>query len=1391
MTRNTCRAGKKLPVLAVLLALVALAGVHSAGVYPRPPRDVPAAPGDTGGLISGLEEKIESLEARGLEADHLEAYLFWLKQRAYPNNDVDWSAYARAYAHRSRMRPALLGRARQIKAISPANASAPSGTAVFGGNWEFLGPTNLPVPYQTYYGEGTTSGRVNDAAFVPGQAGTYYIATAGGGLWKTTDSGQNWTPLSNSWTSTFTSSVAVDPTNPSTVYCGTGDFDDGTNAYGFGVMKSTDGGASWTNLGATQFSRHAIRRIVVDPENPSIVLLTTGRNPSSFGNVWRSVDGGANWTAVVGSAWFSDLAYGALSGGNRYLYACGERNGGAVWRSADRGVTWTQLAPPLGGSTVWHYGLDLATSPTSPNTVYLLCGQVQKVLKSTDAGANWTDVSVGFPNGNATQGATYNWSQYTYDDHITCSTRADTGSDVVYVGLIDVVASPDGGGTWQSVGQTYTDGALTHNDQHCMAIDPANPNQALVGNDGGVYGLTFTPSTGTWTFDTSLNKRVGVTQFYHAAFHPTDPTIMMGGAQDNATPISTGDLANWGNTAGGDGGFSAINSANPEIQYGTVQNLVIYRTGDRWTNLTDASPSLGTDRKAFIAPITLDPNNPNLLYAGTNYLWRRDDTTSGWTSHLGSQELATPGGKGYVTYIAVAPGDSNRIYTGSSDGNVWMTTDAGGTWTQINTGTTSLPNRWITSIAVHPTNPSSILVGVSGTGTGHLWRCADTLAGGSRTWTDVSSGASGLPDIPLNTVAIDPRYPDQAYYAGTDVGLFVTTDSGGTWANATTPLGLPNVQVNDLQVVPGTNYLMAATYGRGMWRIPFLPPGELQFGASAYSVSETAGTTTITVTRTTSSSGAASVNYATSDGSATALSDYTAASGTLNFADGETSKTFSISVTNDALLEGAETVNLTLSAASGAALGTPSTAVLTLADNTAAPAPTGLAGTAGSGGVALTWADHCDNELDFRIERKTSSGAYAELPATAPANATSYTDATADPSTIYTYRIRAAKGTLFSDYSNEVTVSPGPPAAPVLTDAVGTTATQVRLTWTDQSNNETRFRVERKLGTGAFTEVASLAANTTSYLDGGLSPNTSYVYQVRASSSFGYSAYSVQKTGRTLIVPVAPSALGATAFTPTQVMLTWHDNSSSETGFKVERQKPDASWQEIGVARPDTPSYLDSGLTTGNTYTYRVRAVSGTYLTAYTSEASVTLLPAPSAPTNLAGGPVSATQVRLTWGSDGTNVTGFRLERKVTGQAYAEVQKLAASARECLDSPLTPNTTYAYRLRAVNQTVFSSYSGQVSATTWATPATPTNLAAARYSSTQIKLTWTDASTTETQYRVERQKADLSWEEIKVLAANSTLYIDSGRTAGTANTYRVRAVSGTASSGYSNTATATP
>jgi fibronectin type 3 domain-containing protein len=502
----------------------------------------------------------------------------------------------------------------------------------------------------------------------------------------------------------------------------------------------------------------------------------------------------------------------------------------------------------------------------------------------------------------------------------------------------------------------------------------------------------------------------------------------------------------------------------------------------------------------------------------------------------------------------------------------------------------------------------------------------------------------------------------------------------------------------------------------------------------------------------------------------------------------------------------------------------------------AVDAPTTLSATAISATrIDLQWTDAANNEDGFRIERCTGTAATCNanpasfaLLAEGAANATTYSDTTAAASTTYSYRVRAFNSAASSTYTNTAAATTPaalqPPAAPSALTATASSTTQVNLAWTDNATNEDGYRVERCTGTwtaceentAMFTQIAQLAADTSSYPDTGRTPGETYTYRVRAFNAAGNSAYSDSEEVTLPAPPPAPATLAATAISTTQINLTWSDLTTSEEGFRVERctgtaatcDANPASYAQIAELAANTTSYPDTGRTPGTTYTYRVRAFNtGGGNSPYSNSASATTPAPPSAPTTLAATAISTTQINLTWTDTATTEDGFRVER-CTGTAatcdanpesYAQIAELAADTTSYPDTGRTAGTTYTYRVRAFNTAGGNSpYSNSASATTPAPPSAPTSLTATSASSSQINLTWTDTATTEDGFRVERCTGSAatcnanpaSYGQIALLAANTTSYTSTGLTGGTTYSYRVFATNGSGDSAPSNTATAT-
>jgi len=790
---------------------------------------------------------------------YIESLLWRVQLRAFPRDTVDAEAYRRAAQHRLRMPGSQIG-ASKAPTSPRAGGDISAARVDIGkslGKWEYVGPRAATPPRQQFFGpvDSFISGRVNGITFDPNTQGTAYLAAAGGGVWKTTDGGVNWTALGDRLNYLHTNAIAVKKTSTASptpaVYLGMGDFNGRIGGLGIGfptgVYRSVDGGATWA-LRGTEFAGTAVSAIEVDPDAPNIVTATTGRgSQASGGGIWRSTNAGDTWsraTAIQGD--WNDLELGVPDPvtRKRFYYATHLNDG--LYRSDDQGATWNKLNVPLiyNGKPVGGFlvGLELAVSRLDSKTVYVVDAGTDagdgKMFKSTDAGATWLEITGTYP---TVAGDT--WPQAWYDLHLTAGqgvNRDGLPEDVLYVGTLALAGSVGGSFDWTNLSLTSTGERnfgldRIHTDQQCMAVDPFDPNHMLVGNDGGVYGMTFDPGTGVWNFDITLNRTLGVMQFYKADWHPTDPKKMLGGTQDNATPHSQGNLNQWVNIGFGDGAGCAINPKTPAIQYASAQGQFLFRTLDEWKTLAFIRPDFGTDRLPFIGTIALDPTQPNYLYAATNYLWRYDennpdlDPTRRWTARVGGTELAPDGG--VLISIAVAPSNSNVVYVGSDRGHLWVTFNAFAAtpvWKRLDSA--PLPVRAIMSLSVNPFNFADVIIGLSGTGSGHLWRCANSRASAWTFTNQSGSGVSALPDIPLNAVTRDANDPVLTFYAATDIGVFTTINGGQNWTDATrgtaidpktglpVDLGLPFVDCEDIKYVADTGYLNVATFGRGMWR---------------------------------------------------------------------------------------------------------------------------------------------------------------------------------------------------------------------------------------------------------------------------------------------------------------------------------------------------------------------------------------------------------------------------------------------------------------------------------------------------------------------------------------------------------------------------------------------
>lgn len=674
---------------------------------------------------------------------------------------------------------------------SEPDTPAQSAAALSGARWQPIGPRNFRFDSKL------TSGRVNAAAFDPSNSNTLYVGAALGGLWKSVDAGQHFFPLSDDWPGQGVTSLAVDPSASATVWVGTS----------FGVMKSTNG-FSFTRVAPSTFGDSFVAKLLLHPDDPQTVLVAANNG------IWRSTDGGGMWAAAVDElgaplpgTWSADLACGVpdVLGARVCYLATVVSDRSFLWRSTDRGATWSPLAAsPLTSDT--QGGLALAASPLASDRIYVLSASDNAVYQSDDAGAHWRSIT-----GNI---RAVSWYQAGFDFTLACSSAPIPGTgrrrDVLYVGLFDF---------WQSLAPGAwlpRDGG--HVDFHSVTVNPNDPDDLLLGNDGGVFRARTGLGGLTWALDASLNGTLQTTLINGADYHPTNPRFILAGAQDNGGPATYGDLSRWAAGVGGDGGFVAINPQNPSIQYlsQTGGQYGVWHTTDRGAHWSSITPcGCPTD----VGPLVLDPNNPYLLYWGGRFLHQWNESRGRWSRYLGRQLADPVDTSDVITAIAVARGDSGRIYVGTRRGLLWVSTRSGADWTRVDTGTT-LPDVGIESISILPTNANELLLGLDANGHGSVWRCTGMDREGGSCASVSGADSTALPDVTVRSLARDPYDPTFTVYAGTDVGAFYTTDRGLTWHDITRPLGLPRVQVTDVKAVPGVGFLYAATYGRGIYRMP-------------------------------------------------------------------------------------------------------------------------------------------------------------------------------------------------------------------------------------------------------------------------------------------------------------------------------------------------------------------------------------------------------------------------------------------------------------------------------------------------------------------------------------------------------------------------------------------
>ncbi len=921
--------------------------------------------------------------------------------------------------------------------------------AALAGTWTEIGPAPIPNG-QTTTVSTPVSGRTKAISIHPTNPDVVYVGTAQGGLYRSLNGGGSWTQLMDSAQSLAIGAVAISPSNPTTVWVGTGEASFSCDAF-FGVgLYRIDNAESATptlsgpfNFDASSndvFSNRAISKILVHPTDPNTVFVTTASGIGGIGcdaPVTAPLRGVYRSTNAQGvSPTFTRLAIGGVpdishtdmvfdpSNPNIMLVAVrglSTENGG-IYRTVDAlsaNPTFTRTLA-LGTSTVRIRATFGIARIGSVTTVYLatgeagtgtcsFLGQSGQLRRSTDGGVSWSGTLGGGTNG-------FCGGQCSYDIAVAVN---PTNTNQVLLG-------GSANSTCSSVLKRSTNGTSfsasnvgLHADTHAIVYAPSNPSVVYTGSDGGIWRSD--DGGANWT---SLNKAgYNATQFQSIAVHPIDPFFTIGGTQDNGTQWLRPD-GSWIRADFGDGGFALIDQTATDTtnvtMYHTYYNAVGTLIGfGRVTNTANAQDngwsflgcgsgtangiSCSDSAVQFYAPMTLGPGNPNTLYFGTDRLYRSINRGTNMT--VVSQQFTS----GVATSaLGVSPQNDNVRIVGLENGKVYRTMTGATSLTDV---TGPIPAKYVARSVIDPNNQNTAYVTLAGFGLAagqHVWKTTNINAA-TPTW---AAAGSGIPDVPVNAFVVDPSDSNNLF-AGTDIGVYNSSDGGATWTPYGT--GLPVVAVFDMAIQNPSRTLRIATHGRGMWEI---------------------------------------------------------------------------------------------------SIGTPP-------PPTPPADPSGLTATAvSSSQINLSWTDNSNNESGFKIERCQGAGCtnFGEITQVG-AGVTTFNNTGLTASTTYVYRVRAFNAGGDSGYSN--TASATTPAAASIPNAPSNLRTtlirnrRIDLAWNDNSNNETRFELERKTGSGSYSNIANPAANATTYSNTGLARRTTYTYRIRACNASGCSAYSNEVTATT------------------------------------------------------------------------------------------------------------------------------------------------------------------------------------------------------------------------------------------------------------------------------------
>jgi photosystem II stability/assembly factor-like uncharacterized protein len=698
-------------------------------------------------------------------------------------------------------------------------------------------------------GSATMSGRIAAVTAAHDKKGetVLYVGSASGGVWKSTDGGTTFKPKFDKQPVQSIGAIALNPGNPNDVWVGTGEaWTRGSVSIGNGVYHSTDGGETWNNVGLPNSER--IVKMAVDPRDGNTVLAcVTGKlwSDSSERGVYRTSDGGKSWSQVLkggnGSTGCGGMSMDAKNPNvvfaslwdfrrKGWTFRSGGENadapsGSGLYRSADGGRTWSEVTG--GGLPAKPYGrIAIAVAPSNSNVVYAFVEAVKSALfRSDDGGKTWD---------RRDDSQMMVWRPFYFANLIVDPTNPDR----VFKPDGALIQSLDGGKTFANVG------GGAHGDFHDVWIDPKDPQKVITGDDGGLW---FSKDGGNRWWKA---HNLPVSQFYHVSVDNDDPYHVYGGLQDNSSWVGDssypGGITNsrWENMFGGDGFWMFPDPTDHTFIYAESQGGNIGRVNRITHEYRDIQPRANYKEKLrwnWNAPIALSPTDKNTLYIGSQYLFRTRDHGQTWDRI--SPDLTTNDPKkqmqeqsGGITVdnsaaemhttiysISESPKDSNVIWVGTDDGNVQVTRDGGKSWKNVTAAAGVPANSWVSYIDAGRFDAGTAYVTFDRHTVGDMAPMFYKTTDYGSHWQALANAAQTKGIRGFSYVLREDPVRRGLLYAGTEFGLWISPDDGGTWAQFKGG-DFPAVSVRDLVVQPRDGDLVLATHGRGIWIIDDLTP---------------------------------------------------------------------------------------------------------------------------------------------------------------------------------------------------------------------------------------------------------------------------------------------------------------------------------------------------------------------------------------------------------------------------------------------------------------------------------------------------------------------------------------------------------------------------------------